>query len=230
MLTISQRLFAVNAGSDTVTMFGIDSQRPDKLTKLAQAASGGKFPVSVAFSQKRKMACVMNGGGKTTLRCFSVSSSGKMIRTADRDLGVQQSNVPDGPANTLSHVLFDQTQSNVLVSVKGTPPNNKGFVASFAINANGGLASSPVKLQPEGGLLPFGMALIPGSSSVLVTDPGVGAVVFDMATKTSTPTTIAGQKATCWAARSPRTKSFYVTDIASVCASARFPVADGLAD
>ncbi|KAL7747526.1 hypothetical protein RI367_007118 [Sorochytrium milnesiophthora] len=208
-------LFAVNPGSSSLTMFGIDRQRPGRLTRLATANTGGQFPVSVAVSDKRKMACVLNGGGQTSMRCFSVQGRQHMLRVADRQLGVQQSSVPSGPANTLSHVVFDQTAQHVLVSVKGIPPSTKGFVASFPIDRNGRLARDPVKMQPQGGLLPFGMALIPGGSSVLVTDPGVGAVVFDMKTGQSAPTAIAGQKATCWAARSPRTQSFYVTDIAS---------------
>jgi len=212
-------LFAVNAGDNTVSMFTINPNDPADV-KLAgkPAPSGGDFPMSVAVSKKRNMACVLNGGAKSGVRCFTPTSCGPVpIAGSDREIALGQSTPPSGPANTMSHILFDQTGDNLLVSVKGTPPDKSGNLASFAIDANGNLAAQPVLSKPRG-LLPFGMALIPGTSSVMVTDPGVGVVVFDMAkggAASSVPTAITGQKATCWAARSPRTKDFYVTDIES---------------
>ena len=47
---------AVNAGSNTLSLFKIDPADPTKLTKVGNDADTlGEFPVSVAFSQKLMM-------------------------------------------------------------------------------------------------------------------------------------------------------------------------------
>jgi hypothetical protein len=102
--------------------------------------------------------------------------------------------------------------------VKGDPTvNNTGFLSSFPV-VNGKVSMQGFQSNPNGTAVLFGAALIPGTSSVLVTDPSVGAVVIDIDNqtgegKTLARTPIAGQKAVCWATFSEKTGTVFVTDV-----------------
>jgi hypothetical protein len=220
---VIQKLFAVNAGSNTVSFFTFKTKHPTALQLVGSPTySGGEFPVSVAFNEKRCMACVLNSGAKDGVRCFKVDPAKGLttIKNTDRTIGLGQTTPPEGPPNTVSQVLFDSSGDNLLVSVKGTPPSTSGYIASYTIAEDGSLAAEPIKSFPNGGLLPFGMTRIPGTQSVIATDPGVGVTVYNFATAgteaSSVSTAIDGQLATCWVTRSPKTGNYYVTDVAKV--------------
>ena len=66
-----------------------------------------------------------------------------------------------------------------------------------------------------GGLLPFGMQVIPGTKAILVSDPGLGAGIYDFthgAPATSTPLNIPGHDLPCWAIFSKETGTYFLTD------------------
>jgi len=205
-------------------MFLVNMNDPTQLTPVGcPTNSGGEFPVAVAFSPKHNTACVVNSGVKSNIACFGVSSKGLSALDTTRDLGINQTNPPTGPANTVSDILFNHDESKVLVSVKGTPNGTVGFIASFDVECSKksfALSSTPVKSTPDKGVLPFGMTLLPSQSSDILfsTDAAFGASVSEFDAKSSTITSsqsvaIANQSATCWSAFSPRTGSFYVTDV-----------------
>lgn len=216
-------LFAVNAGDNTLSFFTIDPCDPTTLTMVGKPANTmGQFPVAVAFSPKLHAACVLNGGGDTNVACFHVSKKKGLtpIPNTVRSLGVQQSVPPTGPANTVSDILFNQDQSQLLASVKGTPNGTVGFIANFAVTKYPfALVSQPVKSTPNKGVLPFSMTLVGTSGDVVLnTDAGFGISVskFDAKTGTidsSSSVVIQNQTATCWSSTSPRTGSFYTTDV-----------------
>lgn len=219
-----QKLFAVNAGDNTLSMFAVDTKDPTQLTPVGcPMNSGGEFPVAVAFSPKHNTACVVNSGGKANIACLGVSSKGLTALDTTRDLGIDQTNPPTGPANTVSDILFSHDESRVLVSVKGTPNGTVGFIASFDVrcaNRSFVLSNTAVKSTPDKGVLPFGMTLLPSQSSDILfsTDAAFGASVSRFDAKSakiisSQSVAIANQTATCWSAFSPRTGSFYVTDV-----------------
>jgi len=234
-------LFVVNPGSDTISMFAINPKQPTSIKQVGVAVSSqGQFPVSVAFNKVANTLCSLNGGEINSVSCFKVDPKLGLISIPGsvRNIGLNQTTPATGPAGTASHIVMSEDGTQVFASIKGNPPT-PGFVAVFGIDAQGNLSKDfNAVLPPTGGLLPFGMNVIPGASSpsVIVTDPGVGFEVMDLgaslasaaAGKTplqslavtstaaggqSAATTVGGQVAVCWAAHSAKTGSFYLTDI-----------------
>jgi len=213
----------VNPGDNTLSAFAIDKRDPTNLTMLGTPANTlGEFPVAVAYSKKHKTACVVNSGGQSNVACFSVSETGlEPISNTTRYLGVNQTNPPTGPANTVSDIIFNQDESQLLVSVKGTPNGTVGFIANFQVTSGTpfALASTPVTSTPQNGVLPFSMTLVGDcGDTILNTDAAFGVSVskFDPNTGAivnSSFVAIQNQTATCWSSYSERTETFYVTDV-----------------
>ncbi|KAK8085903.1 hypothetical protein PG994_000877 [Apiospora phragmitis] len=232
-LTVAGKmLFAVNAGSNTVSMFAIDAADPTKLTMVGKpAAVPGEFPTTVAASDKHKMVCVGTTGAKAGVACapFSAAAGGIGPMDALRPFDLGQSTPPVGPTNTVSHVFFSRDQQTLFTTVKGDPTkNNTGFLARFAVvaaDAGGGcdggaatVAQKGAKASPAGTAVLFGAATIPGSQDLFATDASFGAAVLSVqndghAVAVKGKGVVDGQKATCWATVSPATKSAFVTDV-----------------
>jgi len=217
-----QHVFAVNAGSSTVTMFAINPSNPAQLKMVGQpVGSGGDFPMSLTVSSQTGQVCVLNGGTANGINCFNQDSKLGLVQmnNTQRSLDLNLTTPPSGPANSVSHILFSEDGSQLLASVKGSP-TDPGFIASWDVDSQtGALSADFVKSQPApGGALPFGMAIIPGKNAVLATDPASGFDVFDFNNLTSggassTINVVKGEKAVCWAAFSNKTGNFYLTDI-----------------
>ena len=102
-----------------------------------------------------------------------------------------------------------------------TPNDTVGFIANFGISGKRSFRLDPdaLKHTPEKGVLPFSMTLVGEcGDAVFSTDAGFGVSVsnFDPTTGdiiTSTSVAIENQTATCWSSNSPRTGSFYVSDV-----------------
>ncbi|KAK2601436.1 hypothetical protein N8I77_010885 [Diaporthe amygdali] len=233
-LTVAgNNLFAVNAGSNTLSMFAIDAQDPTKLTMVGKPVDvPGEFPVTVGASAKHNLACVGMTGSTAGMACASFDATqglGEMDALRPFDLG--QTTPPVGPTNTVSQVFFSDDQSMVFSTVKGDPTkNNTGFLASFPVNAAcqgqaASVAAEGAQTSPSGTAVLFGSSPIAGSSNLFVTDASFGAAVLSMqqAANGSAPGSmvaevagkgvIGNQKATCWAAISPATKTAFVTDV-----------------
>jgi len=212
-------LFAVNAGSNTISMFNIDMSNPSILTMAgAPIGSEGEFPMSLAVSEVTKNVCVLNGGANNGVACFSPNAQTGMVPliNTQRNLKVNQTTPPSGPAGSMSHVLFSEDGTQLFAAVKGVPPT-PGFIATFDVAQDGSLSSDFVASTPaSGGALPFGMTNIPGTKALLSTDAAIGYTIFDFskgsnATNAAFP--IEGQGATCWVAHSSKTGNFYTTDL-----------------
>uniref|UniRef100_L7IVV1 3-carboxymuconate cyclase n=1 Tax=Pyricularia oryzae (strain P131) TaxID=1143193 RepID=L7IVV1_PYRO1 len=224
-----KNLFAVNPGSNTLTMFAIDPKDPTKLAMVGKpAAIPGEFPVTVGASSKNKMACVGTSGAKAGISCASFSDKGLGKMDALRPIDLGQTTPPKGPTNTVSQVFFSRDQKTLFSTVKGDPPTNKdGFIASFPVAAAAAAGqaakvdSKMNKATPDGTKVLFGATTIPGSKDLFVTDAAFGAVVLAMDQKTQSASTVKGkgevdgQKATCWATVSPATGTAFVTDVGS---------------
>lgn len=215
-------LFAVNAGSDSLSMFRIDRNNPTGLTLIGQpTATGGKFPVSVAVSMKMKVACVGHSGSVAGISCARFSThSGLHEFDAIRTFDLGQSNPPLGPLNTLSHTFFIEDENTLITTVKGDPSVNKtGFVSTFSA-LNGSVAPYGTQISPKGTGVLFGAKQIPGTSILLVTDALFGYVLLDINNLAApiSQTAIEGQIATCWATVSSKTKTgvSFLTDAQSM--------------
>jgi len=216
---LGNMLFAVNAGSNTISMFNIDMTNPNILTMAgAPIGSEGEFPMSIAVSEATKNVCVLNGGSNNGVACFSASADTGMapLTNTVRNLNVNQTTPPNGPAGTMSHVIFSEDGTQLFAAVKGVPPT-PGFLAAFDVAQDGSLSSSFTASTPaSGGLLPFGMTAIPGTKAVLSTDAAIGYTIFDFSSgsnATNAVFPIQGQGATCWVAHSAKTGNFYLTDL-----------------
>lgn len=222
-------LVAVNAGSNTLSLFSIAETDATLLTPIgAPVDTGGEFPVSVALDAERRLACVANTGARAGVACFHVSpTTGLTPLSANGEMIVQfeelrQSTPPKGPLNTVSHTLFSEDGSALITTVKGDPSVNKtGFVSILEIE-DGCPATQDRRYEPKGTAVLFGSAVIPGEEGELfATDASFGAVTLSLPTsakgegevKVLAKTTIAGQLATCWAAISPLTHTAFVTDV-----------------
>ena len=221
-----QHLFAVNAGSNTLSMFAIDAQDPTKLTLLGQPVTiPGEFPVTVAASKKNKLACVGTTGAKAGVSCASFSRRGLGAMDGLRPFDLKQTTPPVGPTNTVSQVFFSNDGLTLFSTVKGDPPkNNTGFLAAFPVQAGSQQARAAVAQQgtfssPAGTAVLFGSSTIPGSTDLFVTDASFGGAVLGVDGKGAGTVkgkgAVDGQKATCWAAVSPATNTAFVTDVAT---------------
>ncbi|KAL8788301.1 MAG: hypothetical protein Q9195_007357 [Heterodermia aff. obscurata] len=215
-------LVAVNAGSNTLTMMLISADDPTNLTIVGQPVSTlGEFPVSVALSPKNSLACVANTGAKAGLACFDADPK-KGLTPLSQSLipfPLGQSTPPVGPENTVSQSLFNEDESMLLTTVKGDPTkNNTGFLSMLPIT-DGCPADKDTRSSPAGSAVLFGSAVVPGANTLFATDASFGAASISLSSSSSPPkilakTTIADQKATCWAAISPLTGTAFVTDVA----------------
>ncbi|KAL8707611.1 MAG: hypothetical protein Q9220_007398 [cf. Caloplaca sp. 1 TL-2023] len=211
-------MVAVNAGSNTLSMLAIDAADPSKLTMVGQPVNTmGDFPVTAAVSIKNQIACVGNTGVRAGIACFAMNAQTglKPLMHSRIDFPINQTTPPVGPTNTVSQVLFNQDESMLITTVKGDPTkNNTGFLSMLPIQ-NGCPAAQDIRSSPTGTAVLFGTASIPGSTDLLATDASFGAATIST---TGTPTvlskvSVSGQKATCWAAISPLTRTAFVTDV-----------------
>jgi len=154
-----------------------------------------------------------------TFSCFSINTKKGLTALGNtvRSLGLNQTTPPTGPAGTTSHIVFNQDDTQLIASVKGTPPT-PGFFAIWDIAADGSLSQNFKAVAPDqGGLLPFSMTVIDGQNALLATDAGVGFDIMDLddfsSTNRSSVVPIEGQGATCWSSHSQETGNFYLTDI-----------------
>ncbi|KAH7070058.1 hypothetical protein FB567DRAFT_539749 [Paraphoma chrysanthemicola] len=225
-LTVAgNNIFAVNAGSNTLTMMSISAADPTRLTMLGQpVAIPGEFPNTVAASMKNKLVCVGTTGAVAGISCASFSAKkglGKMDALRAFDIG--QTTPPVGPTNTVSQTFFSNDESMLFTTVKGDPAvNNTGFLSTFSVqqtrNGASKLSMQDVRSSPQGTAVLFGSATIPDTPDALfVTDASFGAAVLSLnqngEATAAKAQAIDGQAATCWATISDATKSAFVTDV-----------------
>lgn len=192
-----QWLFAVNAGSDEVSVLRVG---PHGLTLVQKVSSGGLFPASLALH--RDLLYVLNAGGDGNITGFTVSASGHLsplagsTRELDAD-GVQPPFFLDSPAQ----VGFSPSGNELVVTIK---KGNRILV--YGVGADGLPSAEPVITTSENSL-PFGFAF-DRHNRLLVAEPfgseeGTGAVrayeIEDGGELTATGDSVAnGQVATCW--------------------------------
>lgn len=220
-----QNIFAVDAGSNTVTMLSLDPQNPTALTVVGQPVSlPGQFPNTVAASAKNKLVCVGTTGTQNGVSCSTFSTQGLSPMDDLRSFGLNQSTPPVGPTNTVSQLFFADDESRLFATVKGDPTvNNTGFFSVFPVessdcNGPAALSTQDIRSSPSGTAVLFGSKNIPGTSNVFVTDASFGGAILSVDSASNEVSLVAnqtldGQKATCWATISPATNSAFVTDV-----------------
>ncbi|MGH2872822.1 MAG: lactonase family protein, partial [Solirubrobacteraceae bacterium] len=128
-------LFAVNAGSDTVSVFGVDG---DRLQLRQVIGSGGSFPASIAVHGD--LVYVLNSAGAGQIQGFRLA--GGLLRPiagAGRSLGLNPEATPQF-VNTAGDIAFSRGGGQLLVTTKA----NTNAIDVFAIDASGRPSTAPV--------------------------------------------------------------------------------------
>lgn len=213
-------LFAVNPGSNNLSIFSINPSDPTDVKLLNVVDTDGDYPVSIAVNSDT--IAVLNGGTRSNLRCFTWDQSGaiNMIPSFSRNISLKprQSTPPKGPPNTVSDVAFSPDNKCLLISYKGSDMNNPGAISIYTIK-NGQLSTKPIKNILNGGFLPFGMKTA-GNNGLIVTNAsnGVNYIVYNSSTgmtNASSSNILPIGGAVCWVTYSPLTKNYYVVGATS---------------
>jgi 6-phosphogluconolactonase (cycloisomerase 2 family) len=199
-------LYAVNAGSNTVTVFSVDG---GKLIRRQVISSGGAFPVSVAFHGN--LVYVLNARDGGSVQGFLRTGATLVkIPSWNRQLGLNSAQTPEF-TSTPGQVAFTPDGSKLVVTTKG----NGNDIDVFGVGLLGGLSAKPV-VNADPGNVPFAVSFDAGGHLV-VAEAGDNAVATFTINPDGTLTLIAraatGQAATCWIASAGT--AFYVSNAGS---------------
>src|SRR5579871_1304417 len=186
-------LFAVNAGSDTISAFAVAG---DRLSLRQVVGSGGAVPVSLAVHGD--LVYVLNALAGGSVAGYRIEDRHLVaIPGSNRPLGLAPDATPQF-TSTPGDVAFTPDGRDLLVTTKA----GGNSVDVFAVEAGGLLASAPV-VNAEPGAVPFAIAFDP-AGHVDVAEAGTNTVAsFELgAAGTLAPLSAVatGQAATCWLA------------------------------
>ena len=161
-------LFAVNAGSDSISTFAVSG---DSLTLLQTIPSGGTEPVSL--TNHRDVVYVLNAGGTANISGFRITPEAQQGKILVPIPGSTQP-LPNAGTAAPAEVAFTPDGSALLV----TEPNANQII-SFSIG-RGGKAASATSLSPTAGAStnpssgtgPFGLAFSRGTAITANTASG----------------------------------------------------------
>jgi 6-phosphogluconolactonase (cycloisomerase 2 family) len=199
-------LFAVNPGSDNVSVFTV---RGDRLELSQVIWSGGDFPVSVTAHGNH--AYVLNALGGGTLSGYRISG-GRVspIPGSSRRLGLGTTAATPF-TGTPGQVTFGPDGGSLFVTTKGA----SNAVDVFAVHPDGTLSAAPT-VNTLAGDVPFAVAFDRNGNAV-VSEAGPNAVATFSLGSGGVLTQLAvadtGQMATCWVVRDGR--YFYASNAGS---------------
>ncbi len=210
-------LLAVNAGSNTVTVFAVAG---DRLVRLQVIGSGGAFPTSIAVHGST--AYVLNAGGDGAVAGFRLTPLGLVpLPGSVRSLGLGNATPPefiDAPAQA----AISPDGRHLVVTTK-----SHGTILAFALDRTGRIASGP-KASPAANPVPFAAVFTRGGDLV-VTEAGNSSLTdYRFAADgslTARGSVSDGQSALCWV--QPVGGYFYGTNTGSGSVSAFTVAADG---
>jgi len=208
------RLLVANAGSDELSLLGVEA---DGLRLAGRIASGGNGPTSVA--ERGGLVYALNNGGTPNISGFTIADGGL---------------VPlDGSTRMLSgdadpaQVAFSPDGRTLVVTERGT-----NSISAFTVDERG-YAAGPTTI-PSSGATPYGLDFAKGS--VVVTEAFGGEIGKAAASSYSLaePGRLAPVSASvadtrsevCWAAATPDGRFVYVTNFGDGTISS-YVVGDG---
>lgn len=184
-------LLAVNAGSDTVSVFSVSG---DRLSLEQVLWSGGAFPVSVAVHDDAVYVLnALNGGSVQGYRIHDRKLD--LVRSWHRGLDLDPHATPQF-TNTPGQVGFTREGSQLVVTTKA----NGNAVDVFRLDRAGGIVGGPVvNVEPDA--VPFGFTDA-GPRHLFLAQAGPNTVATVRVERDGTVTQEAsadtGQSATCW--------------------------------
>jgi len=178
-------LFAVNAGSDSVSSFEVTK---DGLELADTAPSGGDLPISLTYDHG--VLYVLNGGAPNSISGLSVDEDGDLrpITGSTRPLS--------GPSVGPAQVQFNSKGDVLVVTEKST-----NMITTFVVDKDG--VAGPPASHPSAGNTPFGFAFTKHDAIVVsnaAAPSGASSYQVDRDGSVSTITASAatGQPSACW--------------------------------
>jgi 6-phosphogluconolactonase (cycloisomerase 2 family) len=212
-------LFAVNAGSDTISVLSVDGNR----VRLDQVlSSGGEFPNSITVHGN--LVYVANAGGAGSVSGFWIFGQHVVpIPGSTRSLGLDDANPPnfhDGPGQ----VTFSPDGSELLVNTKLATNS----IDVFQVGLAGYLSAAPA-VTPDDSNGPFSFAFTPSGQLVVAQVASNALHTFAFGphgTLTSLSASVSdGQQAQCWVIAADG--FYYVANAGSADLSEYTVAADG---
>lgn len=204
-------LFAVNAGSDEISVFRLAGREPQLVETVP---SGGSMPLSLTMHGD--LLYVLNGGGAGNIAGFRVDPAGHLSPVPNSVQPLSGAGV--GPAE----ISFNPAGTFLVVSEKGTsmltvyPVGSDGAAGAPAAHVSSGMTPFGFAFNQQGALVvseAFGGA--PGASAassyVLHQDGRLDLVSGSVGTT---------QTAACWIAITPNGRFAYTTNTGSASVSA----------
>ena len=186
-------LYAVNAGSGTISVFAVSG---DRLALRQVLGSGGSFPVSVAV--RGDVVYVLNALGGGRLQGYRVFGSFLVpIPGSGRALGLDPTASPQF-TNTPGQVAFTPDGRQLIVTTKA----NGNDIDVFGVRSGGQLSAAPV-VNSEPGTVPFAISF-DSAGHLVIAEAGPNALAtFALASRGTVSLIDAaatGASATCWVA------------------------------
>jgi 6-phosphogluconolactonase (cycloisomerase 2 family) len=198
-------LFAVNAGSDEISVLAVGK---GGLTLVDKVASGGDRPISLTLHEN--LLYVLNEGGTPNITGFTVGDGGELTPLAGSTRPLT-----GGSAADPAEVSFNADGSLLAVTEKAT-----NLIDTYTVGADG-LPSAPLS-NPSNGMTPFGFAF---REFMIVSEafggtPGASAVSSYTASPGGTLSVVSGsvpnfQTASCWVVVTNSGRYAYVSNTAS---------------
>jgi 6-phosphogluconolactonase len=199
-------LFAINAGSGTISSFDLPGGLP---VLVDQEPTGGAFPVAVA--EHKGTVYVLNAGGNGAIVAFRADRFGHLSQIPDSTALLTATN-SGGAAISVS------PNGNTLVVIEKDPEN----IDTFPINPDGTLGTVVVNQSVTPGI--FGVVFTPNGRLIVSEDQPNGTDVSSISSYTinanGTITAISQSLRTfgdgnCWNAITPNGKFVYADNSAS---------------
>jgi 6-phosphogluconolactonase (cycloisomerase 2 family) len=203
-------LYAVNAGSDTVTVF---AEHGDRLSRRQVIGTGGQFPVSIA--EHGNVVYVLNArDGGSVQGYIRVGETLERVPSWHRALGLDATQTPEF-THTPGQVAFTPDGRKLIVTTKG----NGSSIDVFAVDRFGGLSATPV-VNADADAVPFAVDF-DARGHLVVAEAGPNAVATFTINNDGTLTLVdrqaTGQAATCWIVRAGA--NFYASNAGSASVS-----------
>ena len=184
-------LFAVNAGSDSVSVFEVHG---DQLHLREVVGSGGSFPVSITVHGN--IAYVLNALSGGSIQGYRLASGGLVpIPGSQRSLGLDPAATPQF-VKTPGDIAFSPSGRQLLVTTKA----NTNAIDVFGVGGSGLPSAAPV-VNSEPGDVPFAIAFS-GPDRVNIGEAGTNSVASFRLSGNGMLTPLGavatGGAATCW--------------------------------
>jgi len=211
-------LYAVNAGSNTVSVFAVSG---DHLALRQVLGSGGTFPVSVAVHGD--LVYVVNALDGGSLQGYRVFGSFLVpLPGSSRALGLNPDASPQF-TNTPGQVAFTPDGSRLIVTTKA----NGNDIDVFDVGFGGWLSAAPV-VNSEPGTVPFAITF-DSHGHLVIAEAGTDALatfaISGRGTLTQLDAAGTGKAATCWVA--PAGSFLFASSAGSAAESGFTAAADG---